>query len=59
VIAIKKSGGMVIAQDEATSEQFSMPKAAISTGKVDWVLPLEAIAFSLISLLMTQTAVFG
>jgi two-component system chemotaxis response regulator CheB len=50
---------MVIAQDEATSEQFSMPKAAISTGKVDWVLPLEVIAFSLISLLMTETAVFS
>ena len=54
VLAIKKSGGMVIAQDEATSEQFSMPKAAISTGKVDFVLPLEAIASTLISLMSHQ-----
>src|SRR4028118_1895008 len=50
VLAIKKHGGMVIAQDEATSECFDMPKAAISTGKVDWVLPLEAIASMLVNL---------
>lgn len=56
VLAIKKHGGMVIAQDEATSECFDMPKAAISTGKVDWVLPLDAIASTLVSLLMTEKA---
>lgn len=56
VLAIKKHGGMVIAQDEATSECFDMPKAAISTGKVDWVVPLQAIASTLVSLLMTEKA---
>ncbi|MBW4623309.1 MAG: chemotaxis protein CheB [Cyanosarcina radialis HA8281-LM2] len=49
-LAIKKYGGVVIAQDEATSACFKMPKAAIETGKVDLVLPIEAIASTLYSL---------
>jgi two-component system, chemotaxis family, protein-glutamate methylesterase/glutaminase len=44
VRAIKKMGGTVIAQDEATSEFFGMPGAAIQTGDVDFVLPLKAIS---------------
>lgn len=43
VLAVKKHGGTVIVQDEATSECFSMPQSAINTGKVDFVLPLNAI----------------
>lgn len=50
VLSIKKYGGIAIAQDEATSEFFSMPSAAIATGKVDWVLPPEAIASTLVDL---------
>jgi two-component system chemotaxis response regulator CheB len=42
--AIRKMGGRVIAQDEATSEFFSMPDAAIRLGVVDLVLPLDQIA---------------
>src|SRR5262249_16156935 len=38
VQAIKKAGGMVIAQNEATSQFFGMPDAAIKTGDVDFVL---------------------
>jgi two-component system chemotaxis response regulator CheB len=56
VLAITKHGGTVLAQDEATSECFDMPKAAISTGQVDLVLPLQAIASTLVSLVMTETA---
>lgn len=56
VLAVKKHGGIAIAQDEATSECFDMPKSAISTGKVDWVLPLNAIAPALVSLVMTEKA---
>jgi two-component system chemotaxis response regulator CheB len=44
VQAIKKMGGTVIAQDEGTSEFFGMPRAAIKTRVVDFVLPLEEIA---------------
>ncbi|MHB1135149.1 MAG: chemotaxis protein CheB [Chloroflexota bacterium] len=53
VQAIKKMGGTVIAQDEATAQFFGMPGAAIGSGSVDFVLPLEEIASSLISLVRT------
>jgi two-component system chemotaxis response regulator CheB len=41
---IKEQGGMVIAQDRPTSENFSMPETSIKTGDVDFVLPLNKIA---------------
>jgi two-component system chemotaxis response regulator CheB len=44
VQAIKKMGGTVIVQDEDTAEFFSMPAAAIATGDVDEVLPLDEIS---------------
>src|SRR5262249_2901562 len=44
VQAIKAHGGVVIAQDLETSEHFGMPGSAISTGAVDYVLPLQEIA---------------
>jgi two-component system chemotaxis response regulator CheB len=40
---IKRTGGRTIAQDEATSAVFGMPKRAIETGDVDDVLPIEEI----------------
>jgi two-component system chemotaxis response regulator CheB len=51
VTAIKQRGGTVIAQDEASSEFFGMPSAAITTGAVDFVLPLEDIAAKLVTLI--------
>jgi two-component system, chemotaxis family, protein-glutamate methylesterase/glutaminase len=48
--AVKKKGGMVIAQDEASCQMFGMPGAAIRTGSVDRVLPLDAIAGALVNL---------
>jgi len=50
VTAIKQRGGTVVAQDEASSEFFGMPSAAIKTGAVDFVLPLEEIAPTLAAL---------
>jgi len=44
VMAIQENGGMVIAQDEATSVIFGMPQEAIKTGAVAQVLPLDQIA---------------
>jgi two-component system chemotaxis response regulator CheB len=41
--AIKRCGGFVIAQDEATSTIFGMPAEAIKAGAVDKVLPAEEI----------------
>jgi two-component system chemotaxis response regulator CheB len=41
---VKAVGGTVIAQDEASSEHFDMPHAAITSGAVDHVVPLGEIA---------------
>jgi len=46
--AIKHAGGTVLAQDEATSEHFGMPGAAILAGGVDVVLPVDQIARAVI-----------
>jgi two-component system, chemotaxis family, protein-glutamate methylesterase/glutaminase len=48
--AIKDAGGPTIAQDEATSAVFGMPRAAIELGAVDRVLPLDAIPRALVEL---------
>ena len=52
VKAIKKMGGTVIAQDEETSEFFSMPSAAIETGQVDFILPVDEIPQALVALVV-------
>lgn len=54
ILSVKKSGGVVIAQDESTSEFFDMPGAAIATGKVDLVLPPDAIAPALVHLVTSE-----
>ena len=43
-VALKASGGVVLAQDEASSDYFGMPSAAIASGAVDRVLALDQIA---------------
>jgi two-component system, chemotaxis family, protein-glutamate methylesterase/glutaminase len=43
-VAVKSSGGVVLAQNEATSDYFGMPGAAIARGVVDQVLGLDLIA---------------
>ena len=48
--AVKDAGGITLAQDEASSEMFSMPRTAIATGAVDFILPLDEIAPKLIAL---------
>ena len=53
VKAIKKMGGTVLAQDEASSEFFGMPHAAIQTGCVDFVLSLAEIPGALVTLVQT------
>jgi two-component system chemotaxis response regulator CheB len=48
--SIKEMGGITLAQDEATSLIYGMPKAAAETGCVDLVLPLEQIPPELVRL---------
>jgi two-component system chemotaxis response regulator CheB len=50
VVALKRAGGRVLAQNRATARCFGMPAAAMATGCVDLVLPVERIAHALISL---------
>jgi two-component system chemotaxis response regulator CheB len=47
IVAVKRGGGTVLAQDRTSSAFFGMPSAAVATGSVDQVLPLDAIAAEL------------
>ena len=50
VRAVKGRGGIVIAQDEKSSAESSMPRSAIATGVVDRVLTLDRIPAELLRL---------
>jgi two-component system, chemotaxis family, protein-glutamate methylesterase/glutaminase len=56
VQAVKRAGGRVLVQDQATAECFGMPGAAIATGCADFVLPVEILASALVALVMTPGA---
>ena len=47
--AIKGEGGMVMAQDPETAKYDGMPRSAIGTGLVDFILPVERMPETLIS----------
>jgi two-component system chemotaxis response regulator CheB len=49
--SIKYMGGSTIAQDQATSLIFGMPKAAIDLGCVDQVVPLPLIAQTIVTMI--------
>ncbi|MDS0219830.1 chemotaxis-specific protein-glutamate methyltransferase CheB [Haloarcula sp. S1AR25-5A] len=51
---IKQAGGETIAQDEATSAVYGMPKRAVETGCVDTVLPIDDIADGIIDAITTE-----
>ncbi len=40
---IKERGGLTVAQDPDEAEHPSMPRSAIDTGMVDWVLPVRRL----------------
>lgn len=50
VSAIKKAGGIVMVQNESSSDFFGMPGAAIQTGNADLILPLDELAAALLAL---------
>jgi two-component system, chemotaxis family, protein-glutamate methylesterase/glutaminase len=48
---MKSVGGITFAQDQKSSTIYGMPKAAVQTGAVDYVLPPKKIAAKLMELL--------
>ncbi|MEU5428413.1 chemotaxis protein CheB [Streptomyces olivoreticuli] len=54
VLAVKSHGGTVIAEDPQTAEFRGMPEAAVQTGAVDFVLPLDEIAAAVRGLTETK-----
>ena len=51
LLALQRAGAPTIAQDEATSVIYGMPRAAAELGAADRVLPLERIAPAIVELL--------
>ncbi|HEY7188755.1 MAG TPA: chemotaxis response regulator protein-glutamate methylesterase [Vicinamibacterales bacterium] len=49
LLEMKRAGASTIAQDEASSVVFGMPRAAIDRGAVDEVLPLARIASAVLA----------
>ena len=45
---IKLAGGLTMAQQPTTAEYDQMPKNAIATGKIDWILPPEQMPAELV-----------
>jgi two-component system chemotaxis response regulator CheB len=45
---IKRAGGLTLAESEETAVVFGMPREAVAAGRVDEVLPLDAIAARLV-----------
>ena len=54
--AVKAHYGFVIVQDPATAQHSGMPRAAIETGTVDQVLPLEEIAPAIVHAMHARAA---
>lgn len=48
LLEMRKAGAYTIAQDEATSVVFGMPKEAIALGAADKILPLEMLAMEIL-----------
>ncbi|MEO5717288.1 MAG: PAS domain S-box protein [Chthoniobacterales bacterium] len=51
---VRAQGGVTIAQDPNEAEYDSMPITAISTGMVDWVLPVNKMAARLIDFVKNE-----
>lgn len=54
LLATRQAGGMTLAQDEATSIVFGMPREAILRGAAAKVLPLDEFAPALVALARTD-----
>ena len=57
LLAVRKAGGLTIAQDETTSVVYGMPREAVLLGAAERVLPVGAIGPELAALAMNKRAV--
>src|SRR5581483_8078177 len=55
--AVKAAGGITFAQDERSAKYDSMPRAAVATGCVDFVLAPEKIAEELLRVIQVPEAI--
>ena len=51
---IRQAGGRTIAQDEATSIVYGMPKAAVELGAVEFQYPLARIGHAIVEATSAQ-----
>jgi two-component system, chemotaxis family, protein-glutamate methylesterase/glutaminase len=56
LLALRRAGGLAVAQDEATSIVYGMPRQAVLRGAADAVLPIEEIARALVARLTAGPA---
>ena len=56
LLNIRQAGGLTIAQDEASSAVYGMPREAMLLGAAERILPLEEIAPTISQLVGTQSA---
>jgi len=54
IVELKDAGARTIAQDEATSAVYGMPKRAVETGCVDSVLAIDDIASGILDTVTTE-----
>jgi two-component system CheB/CheR fusion protein len=57
VRAVKESGGIILVEDPDEAEYSSMPRAAIATGVVDFILPVQELARRLGELIKAKQTV--
>jgi two-component system, chemotaxis family, CheB/CheR fusion protein len=58
VRAVKEAGGIILVQDPTEADYSSMPRSAIETGVVDFVLPVRDLAKRLADLIRIREAVW-
>jgi len=58
VRAVKEAGGIILVQDPNESDYASMPRSAIDTGAVDFILPVRDLAKRLADLIRIKESIW-
>jgi two-component system, chemotaxis family, CheB/CheR fusion protein len=58
VRAVKEAGGIILVQDPSEADYASMPRSAVETGVVDFVLPVRDLANRLTDLIRIKDSVW-